>query len=458
MQLWGSTRRLQRLAMALGILVAIVLIVNGFMALQTELRLKGRMAVIRAAGDPASISDLAPAPIPPDQNAAVILDRIGPRLDAFSKEHSAWGNTPLGEDHYQRGNSGEPATNEQIDAIRAILEKYADITAALSAAAKCEKYASTADYTANYQKFLDDSLQNQVGRVRTAARFLNWSGEVAIADGQHERAVEQGIQLMRLARHYDSEPLLVNYLVSIAIRGHATQMLYDGLAAGPVSPELHTAVEQELALHDTSSRIIHALKTDRAYSASVASKAVWGPEMKEVKIPLGGLVFWPMKRHFIGAMDYLDSQLAIVAASWPKPNMRVGSSGAEVNTGMGTMADLLVPALQASYAAEARIVSVMRSLRIFNALREFAEKNGREAKGLDEIELPPAATTDPFSGKPLSLRHTEDGWIVYSVMENRVDDGGDFNELKDYGVAPVRHRLTEKPAPPEAEDAAASDQ
>ena len=96
-------------------------------------------------------------------------------------------------------------------------------------------------------------------------------------------------------------------------------------------------------------------------------------------------------------------------------------------------------------------MSVMRSLRIFNALREFAEKNGRETKDLEELNLTAAITTDPFSDQPLRLKRTEDGWIVYSVMQNRVDDGGDFIELKDYGVAPARYRMTEKPEPPESD-------
>jgi len=88
---------------------------------------------------------------------------------------------------------------------------------------------------------------------------------------------------------------------------------------------------------------------------------------------------------------------------------------------------------------------ISRSLRIDNALREFAEKNGREAKGLDELTLAKEATIDPYSGEPLKLKHTPDGWIVYSVMNNGVDDGGTFIELKDYGLAPPRSRMTEAP-------------
>ena len=78
---------------------------------------------------------------------------------------------------------------------------------------------------------------------------------------------------------------------------------------------------------------------------------------------------------------------------------------------------------------------MIRSLRIFNALQQFAEKNGREATGLAELELPKSAMIDPFSGKPLIVKHTDDGWLVYSVMENGVDDGGNFEE-KDRGLRP----------------------
>jgi|tagenome__1003787_1003787.scaffolds.fasta_scaffold20479937_2 hypothetical protein len=86
-------------------------------------------------------------------------------------------------------------------------------------------------------------------------------------------------------------------------------------------------------------------------------------------------------------------------------------------------------------------------LRIYNALTAFAEKNGREAKGLDELGLPKEATIDPFDGTPLKLKHKNDGWIVYTVFSNGVDDGGTFIDMKDYGLAPPRLRITEKPDP-----------
>jgi hypothetical protein len=156
---------------------------------------------------------------------------------------------------------------------------------------------------------------------------------------------------------------------------------------------------------------------------------------------LFALVGWPVKRFYAGVLDYYDVEIPAASKLWHAGHGTVGRHEIpEEPSGFGTLADLLIPATQAAYSADARCTAQLRALRIVNALRAFAEKNGREAKGLEELGLPREATIDPFSGEPLKLKHTEDGWIVYSVMTNGVDDGGDFKDLKDYGVAPRKWR------------------
>jgi hypothetical protein len=122
------------------------------------------------------------------------------------------------------------------------------------------------------------------------------------------------------------------------------------------------------------------------------------------------------------------------------------------------LADLLIPALRASFEAHARSLVISRALRIDNALVAFKEKNGREAKGLDELNLPKETTVDPYSGQPLKLKSTKDGWIIYSVMDNGIDDGGSFIALQDYGLAPPHYRMTEEPKKPGADDDAETGQ
>ncbi len=410
------------------------------MAWRTESRFRSIIASIRAANEPASIRELAPPPIPASENAAAVLEKLGPRLDAFSKDYAQFFDTALGKTFVESSDKGAPPTREQTEAIHTILKRYGDLSDGIASASRFSKYASLSDFSVDHQTFLNNSLEQPIRRFRTVARFLEWHAEVAIAEGHPEVAVERGLELLRLGRLYDSEPLLVTFLVAIAVRGYACQMLYDGLNAGPISPQVFTEVERELALHDNPQRILHALKTDRAYSASVIAELASHPSAGSPRPPWSYVVAWPMKRYFVGALEYIDPQLTLIETSWPSLNRSIGRAGASEKSGLGPMADLQVPALQAAYGAERRIVSVMRALRVFNAARAFAEKERCEAKGLEELGLPREATIDPFSGEPLKLKHTDDGWIVYSVMTNGVDDGGDFKDMKDYGVAPRKWR------------------
>ena len=46
----------------------VTIIANGLMVWRTEARLQAILTEIRAAGDPATIADLAPKPVPDDRN------------------------------------------------------------------------------------------------------------------------------------------------------------------------------------------------------------------------------------------------------------------------------------------------------------------------------------------------------------------------------------------------------
>ena len=437
MRLWLTKRVWKRLALALAILLAVALVVNGALAWRAEWQLESRRDAIRAAGDPASIADLTPAPIPDEENAAAILERIAPRLSEFSKDYARFFDTPIGQAYEQAQDRGAAATPEQVFEIRLILIKYEDVEEALAEAAKCDKYASRLDYSLNHTSFIEAIVQQQ-GTVRTAGRFLAWRMEVLLADGFHEDAIQNGISILRLARHYEKEPTVVPFLVAIAVRSLSVPQIYDALAAGPVSPELHAALDEELALLDTPQRLVHAMKSERAVSADwVDAHLGWFPLLPEA-------LAWHLKSYQVGVLDAFEEYLQLVRMPLHEVRTKFGPADSPTPpSGHGVMADLLMPALHAVFHANARSLATSRSLRIYNALRQYAEKHGREAKGLDELDLPAGATIDPYSGQPVKLEHTAFGWMVYSVMDNGVDDDGDFMGRKDYGVAPPKLRLTE---------------
>lgn len=439
MRIWPTTRKWKRIGLALAFLVAIALIVNGVFAVRAEWQLRSRLATIRAEGAPASIAELAPAPIPDDQNAAAILERIKPRLDAFSKDYGRFDNTPAGKKYETAHDRDEPPPKESIDAIREILGKYADVEQGIHQAAACEKYASRWDFSVDHTAFIGQIL-DKGQEARTAARFLAWRSEVLLFDGQNEDAVKNGIQGLRLARLHTNEPTLVAYLITVAMRSIACDQLYDSLQAGRISPKLHAALDEELDRHDDPNQLVHVLKTERGVSADWVNAQFDGPSAA-----LAHIFGWVMKSMAVGVLDGEAEILEFAALPWYEAKKHFTPEGQMIFTSdHGTLAELLEPALLAAFQSHARGLAVLRGLRIDNALRAFAEKNGREATGLDELTLKPAAIVDPYSGEPLKVKNTKDGWIVYSVMQNGVDDGGNFMKLKDFGVAPLKLRRTEK--------------
>jgi hypothetical protein len=386
----------------------------------------GEAAVLGEA--PQSLAELAPEPIPDDQNAAAQIEALGVLLDNWANDHGRFSMTPLGLAYDERENRGEPPTAEEAAAIQEILDQYAVLDAGLSRAAACELYASRADFSVSTTQFLEENMP-RIQQFRSVGRFYAWRIRMLAFDGEHDEAVRRGVELLRLTRLHENEPTLVSYLVTLAVRHSAIRELYDALATGRVSFEMHAALDDELALLDDPRTFHRMLLSERAYVLT-AQTDHGGGIANLLGVGMG-----------TGASDYLEAVIAASRGPWPefrKDARDGGKFGAP--TGYGAMADNLAPAVVASTAAHGRNLALVRSLRAFNALRLFAKTNGREATGLEEIDLPDEAIQDPFADGPLRAELTDDGWLIYSVMTNEQDDGGDFREQRDYGVTPPGER------------------
>jgi hypothetical protein len=414
----------------LALLVGVLLVISFTLSWYAGRKLQSQIAAIRAAGDPMSIGDLAPAPTPDERNAAFHLGQISRRLEVFADQYAAFHDSELGKAFESANERGGPPAAEPAEAVRKLVNDFAEIDEALTRAAACDEYASQADFSVAHPAFIQSLLDSQ--RARGAARFLKLRMEVFVADGKAEEAVTRGIQMLRLARLCEREPGLVRFLVSVAVRRLAAEELYDALAAGKVSSQLHELLDKELSLHDDAQRLLRALKTERAINIS-GFDASPGPANPIVMSVAG----WSFKSMHSGVLDSYDEHLAR-AALLPYEL----ESNTNIAANSGVLARLLAPAIESARVSFHRDLVTLRTLRIVNALRQFAARNGREATGVNELPLTKNATADPFTGEPLKLKRTEKGWIVYSVMENGVDDKGNFTGYKDFGLAPpgLRHQ------------------
>ena len=384
-----------------------------------------RVAAIRAAGDPVSIADLAPAPLPPADDAAAHLKAIKPRLEAFAKDHGRFYKTPIGREYSTTTEQGPP-TAEQIDAIRAIVAQYADVDAALSSAAASSGYASKLNFTPPHKQFLQGAIDAS-SDFRTAARFIGWQMEAAVAGGHYDRAIEKGINLLKLARHHDAEPTLVASLVGFAVRGVAVAHLHHALSSGEVSDEVRNRMDDELRLFETDPVFRRTLKTERALSISLLQEDFSG---------LPGLIIgWPPSSVYAEVLTAYDRMLPLAESTWHEVHST--PEGRQMfGQGPNAVTNLLLPSLQAWFEAANRTTAIFRSLRVYNKLSGYESQDPQSTPSIAELGLTEETGIDPFTGKPLRIVRIGDDWAVYSVGKDGKDDGGSVQDARDYGVGP----------------------
>lgn len=416
-------------------LIAVLLIINGAYSWHLGRLLEQRLAKLRTAGEPTTFAELAPEPIPPEQDAAVQLQRLAPELKAFAKEHVDFlDRSPLGKSF---GEDGKPPTPEQIDAIREILSHYPDLPQAIDEASRCEGYASQIDYSVDEisgsASVPSPALEEVISTTRdhrTSTRFLRWKILVLLAEEKQDEALETGLVILRLARHYDNEPALVNSLVALAIRYNAVDSLNLVLRAGPLTDDVRQLLDQELALHEDPNWFEHVMKTERVISLSASrsmfAEAWWLP--------------WMARGLEVDILDAYQRLIPAIAQPWYKSRgeFRNLNTGVSYSTPVsGVLITLLEPSLKSACLTFNRSTAELRCLRILNKLTDYSQANGHEAAGLNDLDLPDVAKLDPFSGEPLRLKWTDEGWVVYTVFENGTDDDGDFKEQADWGLGPA---------------------
>ena len=396
-----------------------------------------RIDAIRAEGYPATIADLTPRMIEAEEDAAAQLAAVENQLQGFDRELAQFERTSVGKSYREERERDQAPATEQLNAMRAIVQKFPELDAAIKRAATCDQYASRLAYRLPYPQF-QAAMLSQLTNLRTVARFVAWQMQLAIAEGRTDLAVEQGIALLRLADLYDgSESGILSSQIAMAVRGVAVNELYSALSAGPISPALRQQLDKELARFDAKESLLHALTTERAITVSATEEQLGGG-VKPLIVNTVGLY---LKKMYVEAIDYYEPVVSVIEQPWYVAHPH-STSIFQKPTAYGTMADQLAPAFEAQFEAVHRTSALLRSLRVLNALQQYATEQGAEATGLVDLKLPAEAIKDPFTGKPLIAKLVDGKWLVYSVGKDGVDDGGNFAKYKDVGFGP----LIEQPA------------
>ncbi len=398
---------------------------NAYVIWSTGAQLELRLAAMAEAGEPASIAELEHKPIPPDQNAYTYIQQAFPDIIALEQGLMPWY-------EMERYRTARLEPDEQKK-LQTLLESYPRIVPLLEQAAACPDYTAPINLQVLPQEFISSGI-DVVQKNREVARVLVAYSTLRVSQGRRDEAVRLMVLLLRLTRHWDGDPALVSYLVSLACRGMALSQANLALQSGPVSKESRDGLDRELALHEPMDGYPSMFKSERALGLSMMQTMPWAGNWLMRGMQNTGTLY------YLQTIDeYLD------AAS--RPYWEVLRDKRDVprsNFGPRVVVDLLRPALDAGRQAGERTRALVRSLRVLNVIQTRTAPKPGEVPALATLGLPASTTTDPFNGQPLIVKHLATGWLVYSVGPNLEDDGGTIADYSDVGFGPIAVKAAAK--------------
>jgi hypothetical protein len=414
---------------ALGVLLAILLVANAVFVWITDARLESQLKAIQDAGDPLTLAELAPKPIPPEKNAAMYHRRAEADVNAMNDE--IWVN-----DWYVKKSwdSGKPLPPEGFKLVKAALEAHPKVMPLLEQAAACQDYDPQLDFTVSPPELIAQFLPI-VQYHRQYARVLSLRASLLVVEGNYDEAARSALLLLRLTRQSFRDTMLVGLLVQITMRGIAIEAANMALQSGPVSKEVRDALDAELALHESSKDYTRTIKNDRVYTLGFFRA-------------LPGHDCWFVTRGMWNQIvsENLDLMQEWIEQTQGKKPMKIGQGIEEKDSKLlhtfayklwGPNA-LLLPSVNAANHAAVRNKAQVRSLRVLIALQNHYPAGSNETPNLAQLGLSAETTTDPFDGQPLHVKKVPQGWLVYSLGGNQVDDGGKLLNVNngDVGVGP----------------------
>jgi hypothetical protein len=431
----GLRKIIKWTAIIMAAAITILLLLNAYFVWSTGTRLEKRLVALRQAGDPVQIPDLAREPIPPDQNADVFWRRAADALDAIQKDLEAR--------YPKKGYPTETLSPAEQDKLEKLFTAYPKVMPLLEQAAACPDCDPQLDCTLPPFRFLEPFME-QTSRHRLLYRVLRARSALLLSRGRLDDALTAHILALRLARHWRREPFITGFFVTAVCEQLAMDGINQVLQAGPVAAKLRHSLDRELALHDTMEGYDWALRSERAFALSSARE-------------LPGSGFWQtwLTRGFVNDLKLQLIELFdrfLVKGRQPYREVvsdkgKATSPGSRLNP-LTTVVRLLEPALNMLREPAERTRAMSRSLRVLNAVLVRVAPGSDRAPKLDELGLPRETTTDPFSGEPLRIKKLPEGWMVYSVGSNLVDDGGKLDGRTDVGVGPISRRESGSASPP----------
>ncbi len=339
---------------------------------------------------------------------------------------------------------------EQLDAVAAFLADYEAEMTKIHEAAELGGYARF-DY--NFEDGIAMLLPDVQG-LRSCARMLTLEARVAAHRGDAEAVARSIHAIFAACRAVEEDPILISHLVRVALAGIAMSELEHALGSVELSDADLQMLHEDVRSVDFQYSLERSLMGERV--TGILTFRNPGQFAIDEGIPL------PVRANNEDLALYLSTLAKYIEASrQPFPeafntaaeaDQRIEeiARGSQVNKMRYVFTVLLLPAVNAVFDASARGTGITECADTAIAIEFYRREHGELPKTLTEL-VPKFLDTvpiDPMDGKPLRYVVNDDGYVLYSVGRNRIDDGGVMGDERLDEAFSVKTRTTDPPAEP----------
>ena len=411
------------LAFSVAMLVSLfaLALVGLYLEKSTSKRTALKRQAIANAGDEVYLSDYAVDPIPADQDGLTQFEFASADLDLFMKDYeTAFAGAGLGMDVLDMNRT---LSSKQIDQIEQIVADFPAMFEQLDRVSECTQFVG-ASWKDNDP--LDALASQAFQRLRIAARAYCSKALVAAYRGDGDEALRICEKALKLRRVANVRPSLLSCLVDAATQNIVFDTANHVLRVSKPSPAAIAQFNHAISGIDNIASLTDGMKGERAFGLSVIMKVKQDGDTGDLPGFPGGSALlgnWFGKAYLNDDEEmYLDLMAAnIEVIGKPKtqrdPVLLRIENELLASKFRHVLSKLIISSTSGAHDAIDRTVAKLRSLRMICDNYEALQNATSEPLG--NVQL------DPFIDSPMQSKQTKDGWVVYSVGENLVDDGGE---------------------------------
>lgn len=272
--------------------------------------------------------------------------------------------------------------------------------------------------------------------LRPAARLLALKAHVCAHRGDAAGCARAIHAIFRLAGSLQREPMMISQLVRISLDHVAADLLRKLLPHVDFSDEDLQLLRADLRQPDYREAVRLALTGERV----LGIQAIRNPASMDDPDDNSARLFMMRGDDLSFYLQHMGRTIAALEKPWPQARRETAEAHQELSSKahQGSLLDkfrygltgMVAPAFEALLQAAARAQTIAALAETAIAVEQHRRRHGKLPQQLDELvpELLPSLPLDSYHGQPLRYVARENEYVIYSVGEDGVDDGGFGND------------------------------